>query len=197
MPAPLPLETLQQLFTDARSINTWTSRPVEDGTLRAVYDLMKMGPTSANLAPARLTFVRSAAAKAQLLECISPSNVEKVASAPVTVIISQDSRFYDHIARLYPDGATYRDHFASDPVLAEVTALRNSSLQGAYFMLAARALGLDCGPMSGFNNAKLDASMLAGTTWKSNFICTIGYGDRRALPPRLPRLPFEEACRIS
>jgi 3-hydroxypropanoate dehydrogenase len=189
-------DAVAQLFTEARSFTSWTEKPVDDQTLHEIYDLMKMGPTSANLSPARLIFVRSPEAKTKLLACVSPANVEKVRSAPVTAIVAMDERFYDQIGKLLPQAPQYRDYFANDKLLSESTAFRNSSLQGAYFMLAARAMGLDCGPMSGFDNAKLDAAFLADTTWKSNFICNLGYGDRSHLHPRLPRLSFEEACQI-
>jgi nitroreductase len=169
---------------------------VSDETLRQVYELTRLGPTSANSCPARFVFVRNEPAKGKLIACLSGSNVEKVKAAPVTAIIGMDEKFFIEIPRLAPQSAKLRDVFASDPVLCQATAFRNSSLQGAYFILAARALGLDCGPMSGFDNKKLDEAFFAGTSWKSNFICNIGHGDRSKLHPRQPRLAFEEACRI-
>jgi nitroreductase len=196
MPAALPTDALAQLFTEARSFSYWTPQPVDDQQLHALYELMKFGPTSANLCPARLVFVRSAEAKERLLPCLAPGNVEKVRTAPVTAIIAMDEQFYDQVPILAPRAPQYRATFANDPQLAAATAFRNSSLQGAYLMLAARALGLDCGPMSGFDNAKVDAAFLADTTWKSNFICALGHGDRSRLHPRQPRLGFDEACRI-
>lgn len=196
MSTALSPAAIAQLFTEARTFRAWTAQPVDEQQLRAIYELMKMGPTSSNLCPARLVFVRSPAAKEKLLPCLAPENVEKVKAAPVTAIIAMDAKFYDQTAKLFPQAPHYREAFAKDPVLAEATAFRNSSLQGAYFILAARALGLDCGPMSGFDNAKVDAAFLAGTAWKSNFICNIGYGDRSRLHPRLPRLSFDEACQV-
>lgn len=196
MPAALPPDALAQLFTEARSFSHWTPQPVDDQQLHALYELMKLGPTSANLCPARVVFVRSAEAKERLLPCLAPGNVEKVRTAPVTAIVAMDEKFYDQVPILAPRSPQYRAYFANDPQLAAATAFRNSSLQGAYLMLAARALGLDCGPMSGFDNAKVDAAFLADTTWKSNFICAIGHGDRSRLHPRQPRLGFDEACRI-
>ncbi len=157
---------------------------------------MKWGPTSANLCPARIVFLRKGPEKEKLFNCLLPANIDKVKGAPVTAIIAQDPLFYDKVEKLFPQAPTFRDTFASDKVLADTTAFRNSSLQGAYFILAARALGFDCGPMSGFNNQKVDELFFSKTTWQSNFICNIGYGDKTKLFPRLPRLAFEEACEI-
>ena len=193
---PLPNESLQRLFTEARSFSAWLPNAVSAETLQAVYDLMKWGPTSANSCPARFVFVREGPKKEQLISCLAKGNVEKVKTAPVTVIIAQDDRFYDQLPKLFAHAPAMKALFAADEALAAATAFRNSSLQGAYFMLAARALGLDCGPMSGFDNAKLDGLFFAGTTWKSNFICSLGYGDRTKLHPRLSRLSFTEACRV-
>jgi nitroreductase len=190
-------QALAQLFSDARSFGAWQPKDVEEETLRSIYELMKWGPTSANTSPARIVFVKSKSAKEKLIPCLAPGNVEKVKAAPVTAIVAMDEKFYDQVPRLFPMAASFRDMFANDKALAEATAFRNSSLQGAYLMLAARALGLDVGPMSGFDNKKVDEAFLAGTSWKSNFICNLGYGDRSKLFPRLPRLAFDEACRIA
>jgi 3-hydroxypropanoate dehydrogenase len=171
---------------------------VSDQTLQEIYELMKWGPTSANSTPARIVFVKSGEPKEKLISCLSPMNVDKVRSAPVTAIIAFDEKFYDFMPQLIlgPNAAGYRDKFADDKTLSETTTMRNSSIQGGYFILAARAMGLDCGPMSGFDNKKLDEALLAGTSWKSNFICNLGYGDKTKLRPRGPRLSFGEACRI-
>lgn len=187
---------LDTIFRSARTIRKWTPRPVAEATLRAVYDLMKLGPTSANCSPARIVFVTSKEAKERLRPCLIPSNVDKTMSAPVTAIVGHDLEFYEQLPRLYPfDDA--RSWFAGDRPLIEATAFRNGSLQGAYLIIACRALGLDCGPMSGFDNAKVDEAFFAGTSVRSNFLCNIGYGDRTGLAPRAPRLAFEEACRIA
>ena len=189
-------EALNQILLEARSFSDWLPKEVSDEDLRKIYDLMRWGPTSANCCPARFVFIKDGAAKENLISTLSPNNVKKVKTAPVTVIIAWDEKFYDLIPKLFPHAAAYRDVFAKDETLAKATSFRNSSLQGAYFMLAARALGLDCGPMSGFDNAKLDSLIFAGTSWKSNFICSLGYGDRSKLHPRLPRLDFDEACKV-
>lgn len=193
---PISPESIKQLFTEARTFRAWLPEKVSDQTLRDIYDLMKWGPTSANSCPARIVFVKAGPEKEKLISCLALGNVDKVKAAPVTAIIAQDEKFYDHIPKLNPHAVYYRDLFASDKALAESTAFRNSSLQGAYFIMAARALGLDCGPMSGFDNQKLDEVFFAGISWKSNFLCNVGYGDKSKLPPRLPRLTFEEACKI-
>jgi nitroreductase len=169
---------------------------VSDEDLRKIYDLMKWGPTSANLCPMRILFVKNGPEKEKFLECVAPFNVDKVKAASVTAVIAMDEKFYEKVDKLFPQAPAYRDKFAGDKVLAEATMFRNSSLEGGYFILAARALGFDCGPMSGFDNKKLDETFFAGTSWKSNFICNLGYGDREKLLPRLERLSFEEACRI-
>jgi nitroreductase len=193
----LNADSLAQLFTEARSFNSFQPKPVSDETLREIYDLLKWGPTSANLCPARIVFVKEGTAKEKFLSCVSPMNVDKVKSAPVTAVIAMDEKFYDQTPKLLPETMhKYREMFASNAALAEATAFRNGSLQGAYFILAARALGLDCGPMSGFDNKKLDELFFAGTSWKSNFICNLGYGDRSKIFPRLNRLSFDEACKI-
>jgi 3-hydroxypropanoate dehydrogenase len=189
-------EALSVLFRDARTYTAWLDKPVDDDLLRRVYDLAKFGPTSANMCPMRLVFVRSKAAKERLKPCLDAGNVDKTMAAPVTAIIGMDVHFFEQLPKLYPfvdAKAWFKD--LPEKVL-EYVALRNGSLQGAYFMLAARALGLDCGPMSGFDNAKVDAAFFAGTTVKSNFLCNLGYGDASKLHPRAPRLTFEEACTV-
>ncbi|MCE2659180.1 MAG: malonic semialdehyde reductase [Rubrivivax sp.] len=185
----------EQLFTDARTQNGYQDIPVGDDTLRELYELLKWGPTSANTSPARFQFVRSAEAKARLMECVAPGNQPKVASAPVTAIIGMDMAFYEQLPRLFPH-VDARAWFVGNDALIQATAFRNSSLQGAYLMMAARALGLGCGPMSGFDAGKLDAAFWAGTTVKTNFVCTLGHGDPSKLMPRSPRLGFDEACQL-
>src|SRR5256886_6013971 len=170
-------------------------RPVTDDQLRRIYDLMKWAPTSANSSPARLLFLRSRAAKERLAPALGPQNVDKTLQAPVTAIVAHDLRFYDELPRLFPH-VDARSWFVGNEPLVEATAFRNGSLQGAYLILAARALGLDAGPMSGFDNAKVDAAFFPDGKVKSNFLCNLGYGDPAKLMPRSPRLPFEEACRI-
>ena len=187
--------SLEQLFTHARTHNAFTNEAVSPNLLREVYDLMKWAPTSANSSPARLVFIQSPEAKVKLLACMTPGNLEKTKSAPITVIIAQDEKFYDQLPKLFPQ-ADAKSWFAGNQALIESTAFRNSSLQGAYLILAARALGLDCGPMSGFDNAKLDEAFFKGTSFKSNFVCNLGHGDSSKLFPRNPRLTFEEACKI-
>ena len=188
-------EALKQIFTEARTHSAWLPEPVNDDLLVQIYNLMKWGPTSANTSPARIVFVKSPEAKAKLMPCIAEGNVEKTKSAPVTAIIAQDMEFYEKLPKLFPF-ADARSWFAGNAPFVESTAFRNSTLQGAYFIIAARSVGLDCGPMSGFDNAKVDAAFFEGTTWKSNFICNLGYGDSSKLRPRAPRLEFNEACKI-
>ena len=188
-------EALRQIFTEARTHSAWLPEPVSEDLLLQVYNLMKWGPTSANSSPARIVFVRSPEAKAKLLPCMAEGNVEKTKAAPVTAIIAQDMEFYEKLPRLFPF-ADARSWFAGNKPFIESTAFRNSSLQGAYFIIAARSLGLDCGPMSGFDNAKVDQVFFQGTAWKSNFVCNLGYGDSTQLRPRAPRLEFGEACKI-
>ncbi|MCA0242836.1 MAG: malonic semialdehyde reductase [Proteobacteria bacterium] len=187
--------TTEQLFTHARTQNGYLDQPVSDDTLREIYELMKWGPTAANGTPARLIFVRTPAAREKLLACMSPGNVPKVTQAPVTVIVGMDLAFHHHLPRLFPH-ADARSWFEGKPALIEASAFRNSSLQGGYLIMAARALGLDCGPMSGFDAAKVDAEFWAGTAVKTNFICTLGKGDPSKVFTRNPRLPFEEACQL-
>ena len=188
--------TTEQLFTDARTHNGFGREPVPEARLREIYDLMKWGPTSANASPARIVFVASAAGKDKLLACVSPGNVEKTRSAPVTAIIGMDMAFYDKLPQLFPH-ADAKSWFTGKKQFADATAFRNSSMQGAYFIVAARAVGLDCGPMSGFDHDKIDAAFWAGTEVKTNFICNLGHGDAAQLFGRSPRLSFEEACRIA
>ena len=187
--------TTAQLFTDARSQNGYLDVSVPDSQLQALYNLLKFGPTSANSCPARFKFVRTAEAKAQLAVCASPANVAKISQAPVTVIIGMDMAFYEQLPKLFPH-ADARAWFAGKDAAIQETAMRNSSLQGGYLILAARALGLDCGPMSGFDAAKVDAAFWAGTPVKTNFLCTLGSGDPAKVFPRSPRLSFDEACSL-
>ncbi len=189
-------EDLDLLFRGARTHNAWLDKPVEDALLKQVYDLAKMGPTSANMCPMRIVFVKSREAKERLKPALDAGNVDKTMKAPVTAVIGMDVHFFEALPKLFPH-ADAKAWFKSLPEnVLEYVALRNGSLQGAYFMLAARALGLDCGPMSGFNNAKVDEAFFAGTTVKSNFLCNLGYGDPSKLFPRSPRLSFEEACKL-
>ena len=187
--------TTAQLFTEARTQNGYLDVPVADAQLRALYDLLKFGPTAANACPARFKFVRSAKAKAQLVACAAPANVAKIGQAPVTVIVGMDLAFYEQLPKLFPH-ADARAWFVGKDAAIQETAMRNASLQGGYMILAARALGLDCGPMSGFDAAKVDAAFWAGTTVKTNFLCTLGTGDPAKLFPRSPRLSFDEACSL-
>ncbi len=197
------------LFRAARTHGAWLDRPVADETLRELYDLMKWGPTSVNSSPARIVFLRTPEAKERLRPALAPGNVDKTMAAPVTAIIAYDVKFYERLPKLFPH-ADARAWFADTPELAESTARRNSSLQGAYLMIAARAVGLDCGPMSGFDNAKVDHEFFpagaargefaqeyfADSHIKSNFLCNLGYGDPVKLFPRGPRLDFDEACQL-
>lgn len=187
--------TTERLFTEARTQNGYKPTAVPDATLRALYDLLKWGPTSANSSPARFLFVRSAEAKERLVACLNPGNVQKVKEAPVSAIIGMDMAFHDKLPFLFPH-TDARAWFAGNEAKIAETAFRNSSLQGGYLILAARALGLDCGPISGFDAAKVDAAFWAGTTVRTNFICTLGEGDPSRVFARSPRLPFEEACRL-
>lgn len=186
---------LDLLFRNARTHVKFTDRPVPDGLLRQAWDLARMGPTSANCQPARIVFVRSEAAKQKLRPALAPGNVDKTMAAPVTAIIAQDMAFYDKLPVLFPH-TDARAWFVGNDALIESTAFRNGTLQGGYFILALRALGLDCGAMSGFDNAKADAAFFAGTSIRSNFLVNIGYGDPAGLFPRGPRLEFDEACRV-
>ena len=203
-------EALDQLFRKARTHNAWLDKPLSDDTLRELYDLVKWGPTSANSSPARFVFLRTKQAKERLRPALAPGNVEKVMTAPVTVIIAYDLLFYEKMPKLFPHNPAMAQLFAKNPQLVETTARRNSSLQGAYLIMAARALGVDTGPLSGFDNAKVDEIFFdAGRDCedcdeeffpeghvKSNFLCNLGYGDQSKLLPRSPRLKFEEACTL-
>jgi 3-hydroxypropanoate dehydrogenase len=207
---PLNDEALDQLFRAARTYNAWLDKPVSVELLRQLYDLMKWGPTSANLSPARILFLRTPEAKERLRPALAPGNVEKTMAAPVTAIIAYDERFFEAAPRLFPQNPGIRDYFVNFPELVESHAFRNGSLQGGYFILAARSLGLDCGPMSGFDNAKVDAEffpvpaaledsateVMPASRIKSNFLCNLGYGDPAGLYPRNPRLDFEEVCQL-
>jgi 3-hydroxypropanoate dehydrogenase len=191
----LDAAALDQLFRNARTFSAWRPEPVSDALLRELYELYKWAPTSVNCSPARVVFVRTPAAKALLKPALAPGNVDKTMAAPVTAIVGHDLDFPEALPRLFPH-ADARSWFVGKPAHIETTAFRNGSLQGAYLILAARALGLDCGPMSGFDNAAVDAAFFAGTRVRSNFLCNLGFGDPAALHPRSPRLPFDEACRI-
>lgn len=186
---------LDVLFRDARTLTAWQDRPVSNELLQQIYDLARLGPTAANSSPALFTFVRSPEAKARLRRFLDGGNIAKTMAAPVTVIVAYDLLFPDRLPKLYPH-ADARSWFAGNDALIQDTAFRNSSLQAAYFMLAARALGLDCGPMSGFNAAALDADFFPGGRVRSNLLINLGYGDRSRLHPRLPRLDFVEACEV-
>jgi 3-hydroxypropanoate dehydrogenase len=210
MGRPVDDAALDTLFREARTYYKWQDRPVTDDTLRALYDILKWAPTSANAAPARFAFVRTKEAKERLRPALAPMNVEKTMTAPVTVIVAYDLRFYQQLPKLFPHNPGMAKLFESNPEMVEITARRNSSLQGAYMIIAARALGLDCGPLSGFDNARLDEEFFAAGKpcfgcdqeffpeghVKSNFICNLGYGDPTNLFPRLPRLAFNEACSL-
>lgn len=187
---------LNTLFLAARTHNGWRDMPVADEQLHRIYDLMKWGPTSANCTPARIVYVKSPDAKEKLLACMDPGNVEKTRTAPVTAIIGMDMAFYDQLPRLFPHNPDARSWFAGNQPAIDSTAMRNSSLQGGYFIMAARAVGLDCAPMSGFNADKLNDAFFADSTIKANFVCSLGYGDTSKLHARGPRLAFDEACKI-
>ena len=191
----LDATALEQLFTNARTHNGWQEKPVTDSLLEELHDLMKWGPTSANCWPLRTVFVKSPEAKARLIPLLMDGNRAKTAAAPVTALLGMDTAFYDELPRLFPH-TDAKSWFVGNDALISATAFRNSSLQGAYFMLAARALGLDCGPMSGFDAAGVDAEFFANTQIKTNFICSLGYGDEAQLFPRSPRPSFAEVCSI-
>jgi 3-hydroxypropanoate dehydrogenase len=195
MASALNDQSLDQIFRSARTFNSWADRPVEDDTVREIYDLMKWGPTSANSSPARFVWVRSADGKAALAGLAAEPNKAKILQAPVTVIIGHDLDFAAELPKLLPHAAEVMQQYFAAPGMAEVTAMRNGTLQGAYFIVAARALGLDCGPMSGFDNAGVDNAFFSGTRIRSNFICSIGSGDPASVFPRNPRLSFEKAGR--
>ncbi|ODA34060.1 malonic semialdehyde reductase [Veronia pacifica] len=184
------------LFTEARTANRFLNKPIDMSVLQALYDLMKWGPTSMNQSPARITFVTTPEAKEMLKPALAGGNVARVESAPVIAIIGQDLRFFDHLPTLFPSAPDAGKMFEEDEEKAAVSAFRNSTLQGGYFILAARSVGLDCGPMSGFNNALVDQTFFADTSIKSNFICALGYADPEQYYPRGPRLSFDQACTV-
>jgi 3-hydroxypropanoate dehydrogenase len=204
MTTQLSDDTLDLIFRKARTHNAWLDKPVSDDLLRQLYELVKYGPTSGNSCPARIIFLRTEEAKQRLLPALSPTNVDKTMKAPVTAIIGYDLKFYEQTPKLFPHNPGIRDMFTKSAQHAEITAFRNGTLQGGYLILAARALGLDCGAMSGFDNAKVDAEFFTAAAGnppefievKSNFLCNLGYGDTSKLFPRNPRLTFEEACRL-
>ncbi|MDP3383760.1 MAG: malonic semialdehyde reductase [Phenylobacterium sp.] len=187
--------TLDQLFRQARSHNAWSDTPIDDAVLERLYDLLKWGPTSANCGPGRFVFVRSPEAKDRLAPHLSRANRDKTMAAPVCVIVAYDLDFAEQLPKLFPHDPSAR-HWFGDPKVRFETALRNSSLQGAYLIMAARSLGLDCGPMSGFDNAGLDEAFFAGTSWRSNFLVALGKGRIEGVYPRNPRLDFNEACQV-
>jgi len=191
-------QALDQIFRKARSINVWLPTPVTDDELRALYDLMKWGPTSANCSPARILFLRTQAAKERLRPALSAANQDKTMSAPVVAVIANDARFYEHLPVLFAHNQTARTWFEGDDkkAVADVTAMRNGTLQGAYLIVAARAIGLDCGPMSGFDNAVVDREFFPDGRLKTNFICNLGHADPDKIMPRNPRLAFDEACKL-
>lgn len=189
-------KALDILFRQARSHSFWLDKPVSDVTLQAVYDLMRHGPTTANSQPARLLFLKSKEAKERLRPHLIPGNVDKVMTSPVTVIVGYDLKFHEHLPKVFPHNLSARSWFEGDARKIEVNAFRNSALQGGYLILAARALGLDCGPMSGFDNAGVDREFFPDGAVKSNFLCCLGYADHTKLFPRNPRFEFHEVCRI-
>ncbi len=196
MGQPLSQEAIDTIFLEARTQNAFTDKPVSDATLVALYDLYKWGPTSANCEPMRVLFVRSDEGKARLLPHLMEGNQAKTKQAPVTAVIGFDTLFYKRLPELFPHDLTAETWFAGEEKTGNTTAFRNGTLQGAYLMIAARSLGLDCGPMSGFDNAGVDAEFWPDGQVKSNFICNLGYGDASALFDRSPRLPFNEACTL-
>ena len=192
---PLDEEALNLVFGEARSMNGWQDKDVSDAMIRSLYDLTKMGPTSTNCSPARFVFVKSAAEKAKFEPALLPNNISKVMTAPVVAIIGYDLDFSDHMTKLFPHMDVAPMYKGNDEMNVS-TAFRNSSLQGAYLIMVARALGLDCGPMSGFNNQLVDETFFSDSNIKSNFLCCIGYGDSTKIFQRLPRLDFDEVCKI-
>lgn len=195
MTSSINSDALDQIFTNARTHNAWLKKPVDLNLLQRIWDLAKMGPTSANCSPARIVFVVSEDAKERLRPCLIKENIDKTISAPVTAIIGSDQKFYNRLSELFPH-TDARSWFVGNDDLIKSTAFRNSSLQGAYFLLAARALGLDCGPISGFDNDKIDVTFFEGTNIKSNFLCNIGYGSGEDIFERSPRLDFDVACQV-
>jgi 3-hydroxypropanoate dehydrogenase len=196
MPHAISDEALDTIFRDAHTHNKWSDKPVSNAMLMAVWDLMRWGPTSANIQPARIVFITTPQAKARLKPLLSEGNREKTMLAPAVAIIGYDLDFPEKLPQLFPNNPRMKDAFAGKPELTQTAAFRNGSLQGAYLIIAARALGLDCGPMSGFDNAGVDKEFFAGTAIKSNFICALGHGDPAGVFPRNPRLSFDEACKI-
>lgn len=196
MAAAIPEAARDTLFREARTQNGWTDEPVPRETLVALYDLMKWGPTSANIQPLRLKFLTTAAAKERLRPHLTAGNLDKTMAAPVVAILGNDMAFYEHLPRMFPHNQTARTWFEGKPAVIETTAMRNGSLQGGYFILAARSVGLDCGPMSGFDAPGVDAAFWAGTTVTTNFICNLGHGDPAKLHARLPRFAFDEVCEV-
>jgi 3-hydroxypropanoate dehydrogenase len=196
MSNPLDKAALARLFTEARTQNSWKPEPVSDDVLRQLYDLVALGPTSANCEPARFVFVRTPEGKEKLLSAMSAGNQQKTKEAPVSVIVAMDTQFYEKLPQLFPH-ADARSWFTGSPEFALQTAFRNSSLEAGYLILAARALGLDAGPMSGFDKAKLDEAFFAGTTWTTNLVINLGYGDSAKVMARLPRLAFDEAAKFA
>ena len=194
--ASIDTSALDQIFRRARTANDFTAEPVPDELLRQVYELAALGPTSMNTQPARYVFVRTPEGKARLKDCLSPGNVDKTMAAPVTVIVAVDSQFHEHMPQIW-HGEDAREMFAGNAALAQATALRNGTLGGAYLMIAARALGLDCGPMSGFDMDKVNAAFFADGRCKANFLVNLGHSDPAALFPRNPRLAFEQACTLA
>ena len=189
-------EAFDVLFRDARRQNKWLDRPVSEELLRELYEIVKWGPTSGNGCPMRIVFAASPEAKEKVATTAMSGNQEKIRTAPVVAVIGYDGAFFEKLSQLFPHDSGMADFFRGNAEVAEITAFRNGTLQGAYLMIVARGLGLDCGPMSGFDNAACDEFFFAGTTVKSNFLCGIGYGDPEGLFERLPRLSFEEACKI-
>jgi 3-hydroxypropanoate dehydrogenase len=192
----LDKQSLDTLFFSARTIRRWQPKPVSDDVLERLHAALSMAPTSMNCQPGRFVFVKSQEAKNKLKLALDAGNVEQTMAAPVTVIVAYDQQFYDYLPEIFPHSKGARASFADNPPLAETTAFRNGTLQGAYLIVAARALGLDCGPMSGFNNAVLDREFFPDGRWRSNFLVNLGYGDPAGLRPRGPRLRFDQACRI-
>ena len=196
MATPITDDALDTLFMEARTYNSWADTPLADGTLERLWEIARMGPTSANCLPARIVFVVSGDAKEKLKPCLMRGNVDKTMQAPATAIVGHDMRFYERLPELFPHADAKSWFEGKDDLIAE-TAFRNGTLQGAYLILAARAMGLDCGPMSGFDKDKVDEAFFAGTSVRSNFLCNIGYGTQEGLFERSPRLSFADACRVA
>ncbi len=194
--AKLGANELDLILRRARTHNAWQNKPVPDALLREIVELMQLGPTSQNCQPARIVFVRSPEVRAKIAEVASPGNQPKIKTAPVLAVIGYDTKFYENLKRTFPHRPELADNYRNNPALAEATAFRNGTLQGAWFIIAARALGLDTGPMSGFNNAKVDEIVFAGTSVKSNFLCIVGYADESGVMQKLPRLGFDEVVRF-